>query len=135
MTRRQALVLLLLIGCSSEPAGPVEPVWGKQPCAHCMMLVSERAPAAQLLEPSGARRFFDDIGCMAEWMHENPTSTAHAWVRGADGQSWQSATAARFAGAQRTPMDYGFVPAPAGVDFAGVQAAVRAKALQRAEAP
>jgi hypothetical protein len=124
-----------LIGCSSEPPGPVDPVWGKQPCSHCMMLVSERAPAAQLLTRSGARRFFDDVGCMAEWLEENPDAATHVWVRRPDGDGWQNVTSARFAGAQRTPMDYGFIPAPAGVDFAAVQAAVRSKARRRAEAP
>jgi copper chaperone NosL len=136
MTRRYILMLLFLLACDTAPPGPVDPVWGKQPCSHCMMLISDRTPSAQLLGKDGARRFFDDVGCMAEWLEQNPTQDgARAWVRGADGHGWQGAATARFAGAQRTPMDYGFVPAAQGVDFTAVREAVRAKARQRAEAP
>jgi copper chaperone NosL len=135
MTRRHILLLMLLIGCATDTSGPVEPVWGKQPCAHCMMLVSERAPAAQLITKAGARRFFDDVGCMAEWLEANRDDASMSWVRGADGNGWQSAQTARFAGAQRTPMDYGFVPAATGIDFQTVRQAVRTKARERAEAP
>lgn len=135
MTRRDLLLLLLLLGCDTTAPGPTDPVWGKQPCAHCMMLISERAPAAQLITKSGARRFFDDVGCMAEWLDRNPDAAALAWVGSADHKGWQSATSAHFVDGQRTPMDYGFVPAASGVDFAAVRAAARTKARQRAEAP
>ena len=135
MTRRHMLFLLLLVGCNAAPQGPQDPVWGKQPCSHCMMLISERAPAAQLITKAGVRRFFDDVGCMAEWLEQNADAAALAWVRSADGSSWQAASSARFVGAQHTPMDYGFVPAASGVDFAAVRDSVRAKARQRAETP
>lgn len=136
MTRRELmLLLLLLLGCESAAPGPTDPVWGKQPCAHCMMLISERAPAAQLLTRSGARQFFDDVGCMAEWLDRNPDAAALAWVSSADHTGWQEASSARFIDGRRTPMDYGFVPGASGVDFAAVRAAVRVKARQRAEAP
>jgi hypothetical protein len=100
-----------------------------------MMLVGERAPAAQLITNTGARHFFDDVGCMAEWLDRNPDAAASAWVSSADHKGWQGAASARFVDRQRTPMDYGFVPGANGVDFTAVRAAVRVKARQRAEAP
>lgn len=135
MTRRHMMLALLLLGCNAAPHGPQDPIWGKQPCSHCVMLISERAPSAQLITRSGARRFFDDVGCMAEWLEQNADDAALTWVRSADGNGWQPASSARFASDQRTPMDYGFVPAASGVDFAAVRRAVRAKARQRVEAP
>ena len=135
MMRAWLLLLVFLVACSSGPAGPVDPVWGKQACSHCMMLLSEPEPSAQLLEKDGTRRFFDDVGCLAEWLERNPHAGALSWVRSADQRGWQSAESAHFVDGQRTPMDYGFLPAPSGVDFSALREAVRRKAQARAVQP
>ncbi|MBK7857822.1 MAG: hypothetical protein IPJ65_04185 [Archangiaceae bacterium] len=122
-------VVLLLLACASEVA-PVEPVWGKEPCAHCMMLVSERPPAAQLLLEGGQRKFFDDVGCMLSWVEHERARPKAWWVRVGDG--WQGADQARYARAH-TPMDFGFVGASQGVSLDEVGAAVRQKASARSE--
>ena len=102
--------LLLLLACSNGLEA-VEPAWGKEQCAHCMMLVSEREPAAQLITADGTRRFFDDVGCMMAFNEANPKAR---WVH--LGNSWVPAETARYAPA-RTPMDYGFVAAKDGISF------------------
>ena len=135
MTRSWILVFALWLGCSTGPTGPVEPVWGKQACSHCMMLLSEPAPSAQLLSADGTRRFFDDVGCLAEWLDRHPHDAAAAWVRSADQHGWQRADAARFVDGQRTPMDYGFLPSKSGVSFAALREAVRNKAQHREMQP
>lgn len=133
MTRFLILFFALWVGCSTGPSGPVEPVWGKQACSHCAMLLSEPAPSAQLLSLDGTHRFFDDVGCLAEWLERHPKDAgALAWVRSTDQHGWQSADTARFADGQRTPMDYGFLPASSGVSFAALRYAVREKARDRA---
>lgn len=121
--KRSLLLVLLSVACAAG-LEPAEPVWGKESCAHCSMLVSERASAAQLLTADGARRFFDDAGCLVRFLDRTPSPGARAWVRLAGG--WILATEARFAPA-RTPMDYGFVGAAEGVGWAELQQQVRAR--------
>lgn len=110
MRRREALLAFAAVAVGAGAActrddQPEDPVWGKQPCAHCAMLVSERRFAAQLVD-GGERRYFDDVGCMVLWMDERKAQGARAWVRQGDG--WVVARSARFAPGARTPMDFGF---------------------------
>lgn len=85
---------------------PSDPVWGKEPCADCSMLVSERRFSAQLVH-DGERRYFDDVGCMVLWAEKHGGLPAHAWVHDGTSGPWAPARAARFAEGARTPMDYG----------------------------
>lgn len=108
MTRRLSLVLLLLLaagGCPSND-GPVDPVWAKQPCAECKMLVSDRRFAAQALQADGTRLYFDDIGCLAQ--HLRDKQAAHIWARDAAHDLWIDAESARYRSGALTPMNYGF---------------------------
>lgn len=121
--KRTTWLLLLAAGCISA-TDPVEPAWGKQPCSHCMMLVSERDPAAQLLLADGTRHFFDDVGCMVSFVDQEKLSPKAEWVH--LGNGWWPASKARFAKA-RTPMDFGYVAATEGITFDEVKTAVRQK--------
>ncbi len=107
MTRRSSLVLLLLAagGCSSND-GPVDPVWAKQPCAECKMLVSDRRFAAQALLADGARLYFDDIGCLVQ--HLRGKQATRIWARDAVHDGWVDAESARYRSGALTPMNYGF---------------------------
>ncbi len=116
---RALLLALALLGCNAERE-PVEPVWNKQPCDHCRMLLSERPYAAQAIDPEGDRRFFDDVGCLADYLNDHPGSYA-AWVALDDG--WVDVAQARFVGDRRTPMGSGFAAsADGGLDFTAVRA-------------
>jgi copper chaperone NosL len=117
--------VLLLVGCTKGPEEPVDPVWGKQPCAHCRMLVSERAPAAQLTLADGTRHYFDDVGCMVSLVERERLSPRHQWVR--SGEAWVPAESTRYASGVPTPMGYGFLPAAQGVGWEQVREAVRAR--------
>ncbi len=125
--KKTALVVLMLAACA-KGLEPAEPVWGKEPCAHCMMLVSEKAPSAQLQLESGARKFFDDVGCMVLYVDQEKVTPKASWVRVGDG--WKRAEEARYQ-RERTPMDFGFVGATDGVSFDEMKAAVRAKGAER----
>lgn len=105
MNRRTLLLSLIVLGCSNDLDRAVDPVWGKQACEHCKMLVSHRASASQLVL-DGERYHFDDIGCMIQWLDEK-RRTARAWVRAGD--SWLDAEQARYRGGAMTPMDHGYV--------------------------
>ena len=117
MTRREALALavlaVLVVGACEDGSTPVEPVWGKQACASCTMLVSDPRFAAQAATLDGTRVHFDDPGCLAAWLREHPGGAQHAWVRSA-AATWIDARSARYTAGQRSPMGYGFAPAEAG---------------------
>ncbi len=112
-----AFALLAFGGCTASGDGPEDPVWGKEMCAHCVMLVSEKPPAAQALMTDGTRKYFDDVGCLALWLDAEPRATKKTWVRGHGGEGWVEAEATRYATGQRTPMDYGFLAALEGIGF------------------
>lgn len=124
---KRALLFMLVLGCSETRLEAVEPIWGKQQCAHCAMLVSEKPPSAQAVTSDHKRRFFDDLGCLIAWeLREKPQVTAR-WVRNPDG-AWVDPSATRFASGATTPMDFGFLPDPKGdADFDQVRAAVQEK--------
>lgn len=110
-TRRRVmswmLVATLGLGACERLDAPVDPVWGKEPCAHCAMLVGDRRHAAQVVA-GGARRFFDDIGCFVLWAEEHPGAAQRAWVRDAESTRWMDARSASYVHGARTPMDFGF---------------------------
>lgn len=120
-------VLLLLLACTADAPKAEDPYWGKQPCAHCAMLVTDKAPAAQALLQNGQRKFFDDLGCMVAWeARESPSLKGH-WVRTPANDGWAPADSAHYTSGHVTPMDFGFLPAAEGVSFDEVRAEVARK--------
>jgi copper chaperone NosL len=111
MTRRrilQSLAALALLGACSEGDTAVEPVWGKQACAHCAMVLSDRRFGAQFVAEQGDRFFFDDPGCMVLFLEDRGVPHPRAWVRDAESGRWLDAQAARYAAGAPSPMDFGF---------------------------
>jgi len=131
-SRRAALTFfacaLATTSCTRTDA-PAEPIWGKEPCAHCKMLVSDKRYAAQVAA-DGERYFFDDIGCMVLWIDTHPRAE-RAWVHDASNAAWLDARTARYVAGVRTPMDFGFEAHAAqgteGVAFDAAHDAVLAK--------
>ncbi|MBL9026991.1 MAG: hypothetical protein JNL21_32645 [Myxococcales bacterium] len=132
--RRRALLglaaaLSLAASCTADD-GPVDPVWGKQPCAHCAMLVSEQRFAAQALEDDGTRTYFDDVGCLALWSEDK--RPARAWARDGAEQRWIDVGSALFRAGEHTPMSFGYVIDMARGDLGwdAVRASVRTRGRQ-----
>lgn len=125
------VVMTLLLGCESGPPTPVDPVWGKQACGHCAMLVSEKPPSAQALLTDGTRVFFDDVGCLASWLGREQVETRKLWVRSPAGTDWVDATTARYSSNNPTPMDFGFIAAESGIPWSEVRARVAARSAAR----
>lgn len=100
------LLLLSLLACSGA-LRPEEPVWNKQPCDHCKMLLSDQRYAASLVDARGVRLFFDDIGCMAAFEADHPQLKAH-WVKDEQSGAWLDPSTAFFRDGAKTPMDYGY---------------------------
>jgi len=120
------ILTLTLTACDSTPR-PEEPIWGKQPCAHCAMLLSERALAAQALFEDGCCKFFDDVGCLVAWQDREHPRLKAQWVRGPNAEGWVDPTTAKFSSGHPTPMDFGFLASNEGVTFDEVREAVRNK--------
>ena len=112
-----ALGLGLLAGCDPGPNKAAEPAWNKQACAHCMMLLSDKRFAAQATTAAGERHYFDDVGCLVEWLEGEGAGAKGAWVRTPTANGWIAAQTARFAAGAATPMDFGFAPAASGLTF------------------
>lgn len=130
-SRRSALAALagLVVAACTRDEEALDPVWGKEPCAHCKMLVSDKRHAAQIVEV-GERRWFDDVGCMVAWLeaHGGREAPVRAWVRDAAATGWLDARAARYASGARTPMDSGFeAAAEGGIGFEAMREAVMAR--------
>lgn len=128
-----------LATCKPSVPEAEDPIYGKEPCAHCAMLVSEPRFAAQL-QDDGPRRYFDDVGCMVNYMQEHAGTGVQAWVHNHDGEGWLPAHSARYRSGVRTPMDSGFVAVVAGtaeglLTLEQVQDAMRQRAAQRQQAP
>ena len=100
------LMLALLLACTISTQ-PEDPVWNKQACDHCKMLVSDKRYAASSLDARGQRLFFDDIGCMVAHESDHPPVKAH-WVRDEASGSWVEADKAFFRPGASTPMDFGY---------------------------
>lgn len=132
--RPAALSLVLLAGLACQDASsPVDPVWGKQACASCSMLVSDRRFAAELVTGDGTRVFFDNPGCMATWLSEGHGPPRHSWVHSA-ADTWIDARTARYARRQSSPMGFDFAPSDSGeAGWADVEASARARASKEAE--
>lgn len=101
-----ALAFFIVVACE-DASRAIDPVWGKQACAHCAMLLSEPRFAAELTTIDGDRLFFDDVGCMAAYVGDHEVALRAMWVRTSNG-AWVDAKSARFKTGSATPMDYGF---------------------------
>lgn len=133
MIRALILTAFLLISCTAKVAAPEEPVWGKQACAHCMMLLSDRQSAAQAQLRDGSHVHFDDVGCMMEWLAREESSVQKAWVRTPTGDGWLEAASARYSEHNVTPMDYGLLPAKEGLSYQAARSLIAQRSQQRRE--
>jgi copper chaperone NosL len=68
MTLRPVLPLLLALGCTPQRPGPAALDTRTETCAWCRMGVSDARLAAQLVASAEEPRFFDDIGCLRDYL-------------------------------------------------------------------
>jgi copper chaperone NosL len=111
MTRPSALALAVavaLAGCTRGPPRPAALDTRNDACAHCRMAVSDPRFAAQVVAPGEEPRFFDDVGCLRDWLRAaGPVPRgAVAYVADHRTKAWVRAAAAAYtrAPALETPM-------------------------------
>lgn len=65
------LAVGLLVGCNHRP-GPAELDPHTARCLRCDKPVSDLHFAAQVVAPGEQPRFFDDVGCLRDWLRTEP---------------------------------------------------------------
>ncbi len=102
MTRRvgvRALALLaaLAAACGGGAPEPAALDTRNEQCASCRMAVSDARFASQLVAPGELPRFFDDLGCLADYLKAGKAPAgAVAFVADHRTKAWVRADAAVF---------------------------------------
>ena len=76
---RSLFFAAVLLACSCSPSGPPAPVpldTANEACRHCRMMASDVRFAAQLVAPGEEPLFFDDVGCLRDYLREHPQESA-----------------------------------------------------------
>ncbi|MGH9368979.1 MAG: nitrous oxide reductase accessory protein NosL [Thermoanaerobaculia bacterium] len=107
-TRALAAAVFLAAGCAGSEVPPAELDAGNQLCASCRMPVDDPRLAAQITAPREEPRFFDDIGCLADYLSVSQPLQKGAVLYVADHhtKAWVRAEKALFTRSPRvdTPM-------------------------------
>ena len=82
------LVWLTFIGCSAAQQ-PAAVDTRNDSCAHCRMTVSDVRFAGQIVAPGEEPRFFDDVGCLRDYLKQHAAPTgATAYVADHRTKAW-----------------------------------------------
>jgi len=112
---RALIVVVLLLGAVAggiwwlerPPAGPLEPVWDKESCAHCGMAVSDPRYAAEIQTRDGRVLYFDDPGCLLQYQKDRHPEERAVYFHHSREPRWLPSGATGFVKAARTPMNWG----------------------------
>jgi len=116
---RKFNIILLLItffafnGCQKKSSNGIEQIhWDRDVCVRCVMAISDRKFAAEIVNPKTKKAYkFDDIGCAILWLKENKipwSKSAKIYVIDGKSKKWIDAKSAKFIDDAITPMGYGF---------------------------
>jgi copper chaperone NosL len=106
---KSAVGLLAVLGAAACTAsGPAPLDTRNDACAWCRMAVSDPRFAAQLALPGEDPRFFDDVGCLSDYLRAKPdlAEGARAYVADHRTKAWVDAATAVYTrvGAVEAPM-------------------------------
>jgi copper chaperone NosL len=102
-----ALAAGLAASACTPAEGPAPIVYDRQPCAHCGMLISEPAFAAQLELEGEDPVSFDDPGCLLRYRAEREPRWRAAWYHHVREPRWIAERDVAFERLPLTPMGYG----------------------------
>lgn len=84
-------VVLLAPACATREVVPVAFDAAREACRFCRMTGSDGRAAAQLIVPGDEALFFDDIGCLRDYLSQHPSGDGavtfvadygtRAWIR------------------------------------------------------
>ena len=106
-------IVFIFLGCEKKIVTDLHKVhWDRDMCKRCVMVVSDRKHAAQVINPATGRSYmFDDIGCWILWVQEDKIQwedTAIIWITDGNTGEWIDARIAFYDTQNITPMAYGF---------------------------
>ncbi len=128
-------VIVVVARGSRVPDGPMPVAWNHQPCAHCRMLVGEPAHAAQLVDRTGEAAFFDDPGCLLQYLDDRAPDVHRIWFHDSTSAGWLSSTEVGFVSGATTPMGFGLAAVPRATPGAIDLATARLRVLAGPVAP
>jgi copper chaperone NosL len=100
--------LLAAAACAQGPPPPAPLDTRNEACGFCRMALSDPRFAAQLVAASEEPRFFDDVGCLRDYLAATKSRPAHlvAYVADHRTKAWVSAERAVYVrvGGLETPM-------------------------------
>lgn len=102
-------ILMMLILTSCQESGelkPQDPLWGREGCARCRMVLSEKRYAVQRVLSNGEIHFYDDLNCALQHKHDEDNGTLYVHPHGQD--QWVLAEEAKYQSGLRTPMNSGY---------------------------
>ena len=133
--RRPLLLALLALAAAlaacGPPDGPQPIVWDREPCAHCRMLISDPAFAAQLQTVDGVVESFDDPGCLFARVAARQPELHALWFHHVREERWIRGDAVAFERIDPTPMDFGLGAVDAGTPGALTLEQARERVLER----
>jgi hypothetical protein len=127
-----AVLISLLVACARED-GPAPVAWDRTRCAHCGMLISDPAFAAQRHSADGEVFHYDDPGCLlaqagGEAAIAGDTLFFHHQVE----DRWLRADETVFVESSSSPMGYGLAAVGRGEAAGGLSLeAAKAKVIAR----
>lgn len=117
-----SFLTLVFSGCTKVEKKPQDPLWGKQNCATCRMILSEKRYALQRILPTGKVLYYDDVICALKHDHSHEEEGV-LYTRPKGSDEWVRADEASFKSGLMTPMGSGFgaVQEDGGMDFEEVK--------------
>lgn len=111
MNRCWCLMIVWLAGCTAGVPPPAAIDTRNDACRHCRMIVSNLRVAAQIVAPGEEPLFFDDIGCLRDYLASAaPPADAVVYVSDHRTGAWVDASQAVFTkGTIETPMGSGII--------------------------
>ncbi len=109
------IVLMLAVSCTHAPDySPRRINYERDICAQCLMGIADSLWAVQAINAQGDVLWFDDIGCLNEymktpnWKKFKDDGKVKIWVGNTEKGGWIDATKAYYNFGRHTPMGYGY---------------------------
>lgn len=106
-----AMIWVAAMACRDGAALPVEIGMGSDACAHCRMTIVSKSTAAEIVAPGEEPRFFDEIGCLRDYIaHATIAPNVAVYVADHRTGAWVEARTAVFVHTSvSTPMASGLL--------------------------
>ncbi len=108
------LGLFLIIACQKKVDFSPRPLnLDRAVCYVCKMGITDQRFAVQAISPQGDVYWFDDLGCLVEFMgypewHEKQLDKGMIWIGDMNTGEWIDARKAKYVYGVTTPMGYGY---------------------------